>query len=287
MPIRAIFDSTPEKAAVLSKDTGKIWYDKMVGGIRPVTKENGLPEGAGFGFEIDTFVLDTGAYLPWCVFPSFPSHASGSHHHDLSPPNINDRLQAECLKAGITFRRKILTDIKEPFQWFPSARAIFNCTALGSYHLLGVEDHALYPTLGQVMLVESPAVPIGKMYFRSPARTHSDTTYVFPRGDNRGVILGGCRIDGVWEGKVEEERAEDIKRRCCELCPALGKPEDLKVIKHGLGLRPSRKGGARIQKEVIGGRTVVHNYGAGGAGYQASWGMAKEAVNLLLQVAKL
>lgn len=26
---------------------------------------------------------------------------------------------------------------------------------------------------------------------------------------------------------------------------------------------------------------MVHNYGAGGTGYQGSWGMAKEAVELL------
>lgn len=140
---------------------------------------------------------------------------------------------------------------------------------------------------GQVMLVESTKIDISKMYFRSPARTHSDTTYVFPRGKHGGIILGGCRVDNVWKGEVSLEFAEDIKRRCCALAPELGKPEDLKVIKHGLGLRPSRKGGARIERDDRAGRKVVHNYGAGGAGYQASWGMAKEAVDLLLSSSKL
>lgn len=87
------------------------------------------------------------------------------------------------------------------------------------------------------MLVESPSVPIERMYFRSPKRTHSDTTYVFPRGAHGGVILGGCRMDGVWTGEIDLEFAEDIKRRCCVLCPELGRPEDLKVIQHGVGLR--------------------------------------------------
>ena len=31
--------------------------------------------------------------------------------------------------------------------------------------------------------------------------------------------------------------AELIKQRCCALVPELGRPEDLKVIKHGVGLR--------------------------------------------------
>ena len=49
------------------------------------------------------------------------------------------------------------------------------------------------------------------------------------------------------------------------------------------GLRPSREGGARVEREEIsiaGGkkRVVVHNYGAGGTGYQAGYGMAVEAV---------
>ena len=50
-------------------------------------------------------------------------------------------------------------------------------------------------------------------------------------------MLGGCRIDGVWDAQPSEELAEDIKRRCCALCPDLGKPEELKVLKIGVGLR--------------------------------------------------
>lgn len=49
------------------------------------------------------------------------------------------------------------------------------------------------------------------------------------------------------------------------------------------GLRPGRSGGARIEKEARSdGRIVVHNYGAGGTGYQAGFGMAVEAVEIAL-----
>lgn len=48
------------------------------------------------------------------------------------------------------------------------------------------------------------------------------------------------------------------------------------------GARPSREGGARIERESIsvGGseRLLVHNYGAGGTGFQAGYGMALDAV---------
>lgn len=48
------------------------------------------------------------------------------------------------------------------------------------------------------------------------------------------------------------------------------------------GLRPSREGGARVERSeiVVDGkpRVVVHNYGAGGTGYQAGFGMALDSV---------
>ena len=100
-----------------------------------------------------------------------------------------------------------------------------------------MEDKLLYPTKGQVMLVENPKTPMTRMYFRSPQRVNKDTTYIFPRNPGGGVILGGCRVDNDWSGEVCMDFAEDIKRRCCALAPELGRPEDLKVIQHGVGLR--------------------------------------------------
>ncbi|KAG9698446.1 putative D-amino acid oxidase, partial [Aureobasidium melanogenum] len=260
MPITAIYDSVIEEAGVLSQGTGKIWYENLVNGIR-MLEENELPEGAKFGCDLKTFVVDTQVYLPW--------------------------LQGEVKRQGIEIRRGMFDSIHELFTAFPTATAYFNCTGLGAYSLKGVEDKSVYPTRGQIMLVESPKTPMTRMYFRSPQRVNKDTTYVFPRGPHNGVVLGGVRLDNVWNGDVDIEFAEDIKRRCCALAPELGKPEDLKVIYHGVGLRPSRKGGARLEREKFGEHLVIHNYGAGGAGYQASWGMAKEAVDLLQKGSRL
>jgi D-amino-acid oxidase len=77
-------------------------------------------------------------------------------------------------------------------------------------------------------------------------------------------------------------------KRCVELVPALtnGKGiEALSVIRHGVGLRPMREGGPRVEKEEIGGTWVVHNYGHGGYGYQASYGSAYVAVGLVDEIA--
>lgn len=91
---------------------------------------------------------------------------------------------------------------------------------------------------GQIILVEGPKEPIRKMAFRAPDRD-GEATHVFPRGPNGrgGVILGGCRQKNNWNGEVDLEFAEVIKKRCCALVPQLGKPENLRVIKHGVGFR--------------------------------------------------
>jgi D-amino-acid oxidase len=77
------------------------------------------------------------------------------------------------------------------------------------------------------------------MYIRSPKRIFKDTTYVFPRGSQGGIILGGCRMDGNWNGEPDMEFADDIIRRCVELVPGLGTVEEVKgrVLLHGVGLR--------------------------------------------------
>jgi len=78
-------------------------------------------------------------------------------------------------------------------------------------------------------------------------------------------------------------------KRCVDLCPQLtqGKGiEALSVIRHGVGLRPMRKDGLRVEKEKIANVWVVHNYGHGGYGYQSSYGCATEVEMLIESILK-
>ncbi len=44
-----------------------------------------------------------------------------------------------------------------------------------------------------------------------------------------------------------------------------------------VGLRPFRKAGVRLEPEkLLDGRTIIHNYGHGGAGFTLSWACAEE-----------
>ncbi|KXH30523.1 FAD dependent oxidoreductase [Colletotrichum simmondsii] len=252
-PLRMIFDQKIEDAGILSVGTGKLWYDDLVGGTVSLRTDE-LPDKAVFGLDVpNTFVINTQIYLQW--------------------------LLEQCRQSNVVLVRQKIGHINEA-RISSDVTTIFNCTGLGSYSLGGVEDRSMYPTRGQTILVEQPIQPLKRMYFRSPRRVDNDTTYIFQRPLAGGIVLGGCRQDGNWDKEVDPELTKTILQRCCALAPELGKPEDLKIIKHGVGLRPNRKGGPRIEAEKRDEGLVVHNYGASGAGYQASWGMAAHAVKL-------
>ena len=55
----------------------------------------------------------------------------------------------------------------------------------------------------------------------------------------------------------------------------------LDVVRHGVSLRPARKGGPRVARDVVEGVDVVHNYGHGVFGYQISWGCPGPVVQLV------
>ena len=83
---------------------------------------------------------------------------------------------------------------------------------------------------------------------------------------------------------MDPNLANRIMQRAVDICPALtgGKGIDhLSIIRHGVGLRPLRTSGVRLEKEKIQGVWTVHNYGHGGFGYQSSYGCSQVAAQLV------
>jgi D-amino-acid oxidase len=186
----------------------------------------------------------------------------------------------------VVFKRAVFTHISEAAvpSIHPSNKVdlVVNCTGLMASRLGGVEDKSVVPARGQIVLVRNDA---GKMMDISGTDDGKDEAcYVMTRAAGGGTILGGSYQKGNWEPQVDHDLAVRIMKRAVKLCPALtdGKGiEHLDVIRHGVGLRPVREGGTRVEKEKVGGVWVVHNYGAGGAGYQSSYGCAQAAVSLI------
>lgn len=64
------------------------------------------------------------------------------------------------------------------------------------------------------------------------------------------------------------------------------------MVRDIVGRRPAREGGLRIEVEEIDvdgkERRIVHGYGAGGRGYELSWGAARDIAALVgVQKARL
>lgn len=185
------------------------------------------------------------------------------------------------------FKRTFFTHISEASEWgaqFSGSKvhAVVNCTGLLASRLGGVEDPLVVPARGQIVLVRNEA---RRMLDMSGTDDGDDEAcYVMTRAAGGGTILGGSYQKGCWESQVDANLAVRIMKRAVEVCPELtgGKGiEHLDVIRHGVGLRPVREGGARVEKERISGVWIVHNYGHGGAGYQSSYGCAQNAVGLV------
>ncbi|GMG53163.1 unnamed protein product [Aspergillus oryzae var. brunneus] len=153
---------------------------------------------------------------------------------------------------------------------------VFNCVGNAALNLAGVADSKCYPTRGQIILVKAPSVKVNVM------RHGKDyETYIIPRPRSDGtVVLGGYLQPGDHFSQARPVETESILSRTIGLLRILGN-EETEIIRVAVGLRPSRQGGARVELETTPeGNTVVHNYGAGGTGFQAGMGMAKDAVDL-------
>ena len=171
------------------------------------------------------------------------------------------------------------------------ADIIINCTGLSSLHLGGVEDNALYPARGQIVVVRNDTGGVMSTVSGTDDDP-SEAMYIMQRAAGGGTILGGCLQANNWESQPDPNLAIRIMKRCIEYNSALvpkGKGiEALSIIRHGVGLRPMRNGGIRVEKESIKdghGKniTVIHNYCHGGYGYQTSFGCVNDVEKLITE----
>lgn len=200
---------------------------------------------------------------------------------NINSPKLLEALKNYLTHQGVTFLRldKKLEHINQAF--LKNTKTVFNCTGLGSRYLGGVEDENVYPARGQVVVVKAPHVKENVML----STKYSDT-YIIPRANSGGlVVLGGYKQDNDWRDVTFSYYTQSILERTRELLPVL---ENAEVVREVTGLRPCRKGGVRIEREVRNdGRVIIHNYGACGAGFQSGYGMSLDAAALFEKESKL
>lgn len=184
--------------------------------------------------------------------------------------------------------------------------------------MAGVEDVAARPIRGQTVLIKTAVDRctmdssstsglkgkayrvVEKYHLLSFSSESAASTYIIPRPGGE-AICGGCYGVDDWATAADPLLAQQILERCLALEPAIssnGQVDGITVLRHNVGLRPAREGGPRLEAEQV--RlpvssalsttalrsstsrvaTVIHAYGIGPAGFQASWGMAEDVLGL-------
>ncbi|KAI5795568.1 D-amino-acid oxidase [Geopyxis carbonaria] len=237
------------------------WFKDLAPGFRKLKQEE-LPKNLGVdsGTIFKSVCINTAIYLPYLV--------------------------SCCVALGVTVKRGVVEHICDAVSMHASgirADVVVNCTGISARKIGGVMDKNVIPIRGQIVIVRNVAPAM--ICSSGTDEAEDDNMYIMTRAAGGGTVIGGCYQKNNWESQPDPNLALRMMKRAVEYCPQLVKPdqgvEGLDVIRHGVGLRPFRIGGTRIESEKINDVTVVHNYGAGGFGYQASYGMAQYALKLV------
>ncbi|HKT05676.1 MAG TPA: FAD-dependent oxidoreductase [Rugosimonospora sp.] len=172
--------------------------------------------------------------------------------------------------AGIGIETVRVTSLHEAAREAP---VVVNCTGSGAREL--VPDVEVVPERGQLVVVENPGVD----EFFCDAEHAPEMTYFLPHGDR--MVLGSTAHPARDDADYDPALAERIVRRCATIRPELRRA---RVLGHRVGFRPTRTH-IRVEREALGGRHLIHNYGHGGGGVSLSWGCAGAVADLVDELA--
>ena len=146
---------------------------------------------------------------------------------------------------------------------------VVNCAGIGARDL--ARDADLEPHRGQVAIVP-------RIEGLSCAIVCDDAPRMYAIPCTNDCVFGGTN-------EVSDNLAADPETtsRIVAECSRVLDIEKPQVLAERVGLRPFRKSGVRLERDQLpDGRTVIHNYGHGGAGFTLSWGCAEEVFGLAL-----
>lgn len=177
-------------------------------------------------------------------------------------------------REGVKFIRAEIESINHARSLLKT-EIIVNASGLGARVL--ANDEKVVAVRGQTMLVESDSHEM--VMFQG-----SHYTYQIPRMYSGGVIIGGVSQEGGTDESVDLATRADILRRTNLITHDRFRSLDLNkhVMKDLVGLRRSRKGGYRLEREG----SVVHAYGFNTLGYTYSYGVALKVQELVAAALK-
>lgn len=221
-----------------------------------------LPADIVFGFAFDGVVISTQLYLQY--------------------------LLQELVGLGVTISRVgKLASVQQALDHHSSgerADIVVNSSGLLAGRLLGFkDDKRVYPVRGQVLHVRNNCkVKLSVRDF--PGYPH-ESLYMMPRKEG-GTIIGGCFYEDLNTTEEDKGLTQRIIARAVKYAPELvdptykKNPAEIDIVRVNVGLRPYRETGVRVERDSEH-EWLIHNYGAGGGGYQGSYGFAAKVVELV------
>ena len=214
--------------------------------------ENELPQGVRWGCEYKTFCVNVPMYSSW-LLKRFQGRGGKIVQRTLKSAN----------DAFSVVEQEGLGQVK----------TVVNCSG----HNFGL-DPKMKILRGQTVLVKNE-------YPRTVTRQMADGTWatLIPRPRGGGTIVGVSKEAGDLEEQPRPETTRVLLENSIRYFPDfVGHIEDFQVLKENVGRRPWREGGLRMELENLpGARQIVHGYGAGGRGYELSWGVAEQLVQIV------
>lgn len=198
----------------------------------------------------------------------------------INSPHYLDYLQRKLVfRYGVQFVRLDLISLEQVFDRFPGS-IVVNSSGRGLQYNGGYDPQGQL-IRGQTLLVRAPPT----CSYLHKTITHQSKeglwTFVIPRPLDGGVILGGTKQLNDLTATPKEEDTQLLISRARVLYPELFIDGEIDIRNINVGFRPARIGGMRVDVEKCPKGTVVHAYGAGGMGYELSYGVGKEVLKLV------
>ncbi|TKY84973.1 hypothetical protein EX895_006053 [Sporisorium graminicola] len=290
-----LFETAPGSASTARPPYKGVldWYPDF----KPLPSSS-LTSGIGWGCTFSTIDVNVPIYHGWLLRRFLEL---GGRVVVAEASSLRQAVQLASARLSTT----AICSVPEAWTLVRKVDVLVASPGLGARFIEGLNDEAVHPQRGQVVVVRAPwlSTASSPKWAEPPRHTlpgfsvvraqGGREVYLIPRGDGT-VVCGGTRIIDDWDPHPRAETTQRILERCLALVPQLVDPqkrtalakarvEDIDVVAVNVGLRPARRGGVRLEraKEDVDGVRVVYSYGYGGAGYQASWGAALEAKTLV------
>lgn len=234
-------------------------YSEGISDFRILEKSE-LPKGVVMGTEYETFAMNAPLYVQF----------------------LYRKLK---FQYGVKFVKARLDALKEATQYGVKGTVIFNCSGMG-LQWNGGYDEKCFPIRGQTLLVRPPQnTGLENFTVTHQLKDNKWTFFIF-RPSHGGCIVGGTKQPHDTYAGARDSDTEELKARAAVLYPELMKTNSkgekyFDIARINVGFRPARVGGMNISAEYHDDSLVINGYGAGGSGYEFSYGVGQKIVDLL------